>query len=805
MKLPYSWLAQLVDGLPDPETTGETLTMLGFEVEEIVSPGAEINDVVVAKLLETEPHPDADKLTLCKVNDGETVHHIVCGARNMKAGDCVALARVGTVLPGDFKIEKRKIRGQTSKGMLCSTRELGLGDDHDGIMILPGDAPVGERLVDYLNLNEAIFDLGITPNRSDALSAVGLAREAAAAFDKPLAMPETAAMPADSEPDYAPRVDLDDETLCPRYTALVIKNVKIGPSPDWLKTRLEACGVRSINTVVDATNLVLLELGQPLHAFDLKKLAEGRIVVRRAKAGETIKTIDDETRTLSDDMLVIADAKAPVAVAGVMGGADSEVSDDTTDILLESAYFHPPSVRKTSKALGLSSEASYRFERGVDFETVIPAAWRCARLIAELAGGTIAGEMTVADAEDDSLIEPLRERSLALSLDYCDRLLGKALDRDEIESIFNRLNLTVSERSDTEITVRIPSYRKDIQRQADLIEELARCHGYNSFEPVMPLAPLKAPERQPIARDLVRRIRDYLNCNGLDEALTYSFTDARALKPFPNGGVNEEAPACAILNPINSQEGVMRSSMLPSLLQSAQRNAAHGNADFGLFELARVYRPGGDRVDEARTLAGVIVGSPARDWRNGKREFDFFDLKGLLQGLLGLAGLSRFRTLDGPECLHPHRGVAIQAGKTPFGYYGELHPAIADDYGLQGRVCVFEMELEPLGRAYDKSLPQFKPYSAFPAIRRDLAFLLPDGVSAETIEKTVRKHGGGHLEDVALFDYYRGKQVAEGCSSVAFRLTFRSSEGTLKDDDVDAACQSILNTLQSECNVRLRS
>ncbi|MBI1387989.1 MAG: phenylalanine--tRNA ligase subunit beta [bacterium] len=802
MKLPYSWLSQLVDHLPPPEELAKLLTMRGFEIEGMESPGAEIRDVVIAKLLEMEPHPDADKLTLCKVNDGAETHAIVCGAKNMKPGDCVALARVGTVLPGDFKIEKRKIRGQASSGMMCSKRELGLGDDHAGILILPGEAPLGTRLVDYLGLDDVVFEISVTPNRPDVLSAIGMAREIAAAVGSAVRMPDGSPLEA---PGQSPSVTLEAEALCPRYTALVIKDLKIGPSPEWLKKRLEGCGVRSINNVVDATNLVLMEMGQPLHAFDLNKLKENRIVVRQARPGEKIVTIDEEERELSPEMLVIADAEAPVAVAGVMGGLHSEVDDKTTDVLLESAFFHPPSIRRTSKTLGLSSEASYRFERGVDFEMVIPAAWRCAHLMAELAGGRVEGALTVADAKDAALFEPLRERSMTLDLAYCTRLLGKALDRSELERIFNGLDLTVQSSDAQSITVRIPSYRKDIQRQADLVEEAARCHGYNEFSAAPMYAPVKAPEAQPVSRALAHRLREYLLSAGLDEAVTYSFTDPSLLKAFPPAGADHGNAAVTILNPINSQEGAMRSSMLPSLLQCARRNMARGNLDFGLFESARTYQGDSDGAIEKKTIAGVIAGGLNASWRNQKHEFDFFDLKGLVEGLLATAGVTRFRLIDGPDCLHPHRGVSVQAGKAPFGYFGELHPNLAEEYNLTGRVCVFELELDPMGKIDREKTPQFKPYSIFPAVRRDLAFLLPDGVSASDVEKVVRQEGGDLLEDVRLFDYYKGKQVAQGFSSVAFRLTFRSPDETLKEETVDSAREAILSRLQSKLNVQLRS
>jgi len=805
MKLPYFWLAELVENLPPAEELAEILTMRGFEIEEINAPGEEIQDVVIGKILDCQPHPNADKLSFCQVTDGSETYGIVCGASNMQEGDCVALARVGSVLPGNFKIEKRKIRGQTSLGMMCSTRELGLGEDHSGIMILPGNAPLGQRLVDYLGLNDIIFDINVTPNRPDALSALGIAREVAAACNSKVTLPECSELKPETDSDSQPVVELGDEELCPRYTALIIKEIQIGSSPEWLKARLEACGVRSVNNVVDITNLVLMELGQPLHAFDLNKLTDQKIVVRRAKKGETLVSIDGEERKLDDEMLAIADAKSPVAIAGVMGGLDSEVGDGTTAILLESAYFKPASVRRTSKKLGLSSEASYRFERGVDFDMVIPAAWRCARLITELAGGKIAGSMTVADSSNNETIERLHGRDMTLDLDYCTRLLGQDIPADDVENIFNSLNLNVQKKETSHLIVQIPSYRQDIVRQADLVEEVARCYGYNRFEPTLPSMPVKAPEPMPVDRMFVKELRDYLTSAGLDEAVTYSFIDNSLMPPFQQTEAALSNNATTMLNPLSSKDSTMRTSILPSLLLCAKRNVAHGNPHFGLFELGRNYLPNGEEVNEHPVLGAVIVGNPSKDWRNQANELDCFAVKGIVEGILGLCGVKNYRNVEGPKALHPKRGVGLQLGKDSIGYFGELHPNLVDNYELNGRVLVFELTIKPLSDYYRKYLPQFKTYSTFPSVRRDMALLVPQNAPAQKIEKIVRREGGDLLEDLNLFDYYKGKQVTEGYVSLAFRLTFRSMEGTLKEEEIDQRFEKITNALKKELDVQLRS
>ncbi|MEW6234457.1 MAG: phenylalanine--tRNA ligase subunit beta [Candidatus Omnitrophota bacterium] len=805
MKLPYSWLSQFVDRLPPPEVVAELLTMRGFEVEEISCPGSEIKDIIVAKILEMAPHPDADKLTLCQVTDGSQQHEIVCGAKNMKAGDHVALAYIGTVLPGNFKLEKRKIRGIYSQGMLCSTRELGLGDDHAGIMILPPEYKIGRRLIDEMGLNDSVFEINVTPNRPDALSVLGIAREIAAALGEKAHVPGASLVSSDKEIDLVPSIDLVDGDLCPRYTALILKDVKIGPSPQWVKDRLEACGVRSVNNAVDATNLVLMEMGQPLHAFDLDKLHEKRIVVRRGRIGEKLVSIDGDERILDEEMLVIADAEVPCAVAGVMGGLESEVSEETTAILLESAYFDPSCIRRTSKRLGLSSEASYRFERGVDFETVIPASYRCAQLILELAGGYAAGSMGIADTPDCERLESLRGRMVRLRYAYCDRLLGQIVPRDEMEKILVSLQFSVEKKDKESMTLRVPSHRLDVCIEADLAEEIARCYGYEKFTPTLPAAPVKAPEPQEIDRGMALRIRQYLIGFGLDEAVTYSFSDPEGMKAFPPEGVSFQCDETTVLNPINVNEATMRTAILPSLLQCAKRNAARGNADFGLFELARIYLPQESGHEENRMISGVIVGNPGADWRSGKKERDFFDVKGLVEGMLSLCALRRYRSIEGPACLHPKRGATIQEGKQTLGYYGELHPNLAEKYELPGRVLVFEIGLKPLSDAYRSYTARYRPFSLFPAIKRDIALLMPEGVPARKVETIIRRESGDLLENLEMFDYYRGKQVAQGFISAAFRMTYRSREGTLKDDEIDVLIGKILNGLKKELDVQLRS
>lgn len=806
MKLPYSWLAELVENLPSIDDVAEQLIMLGFEVEDIERQGADIQDVIVAELLERKPHPDAGKLSLCKVNDGETVHEIVCGADNMMAGDYVALARVGAVLPGDFKIEKRKIRGQASSGMMCSTRELQLGDDHSGIMILPKVYKIGNRLVDEMGLNDAIFDINITPNRPDALNAVGIARELAARNNTNLKLPKYHEIPPDEQPDFKPDITIEAEDLCCRYAGLVITAFKIAPSPDGLKKRLEACGIRSINNIVDATNYVLMEMGQPLHAFDFDKLDEKRIVVRQARKGEIITTLNEEKRELPENTLVIADAKNAVAVAGVMGGLDSEVTESTKTLLLESAYFSPSSIHRTSKQLKLPSEASYRFARGVDIETVVPAAWRCANLIAELAGGKVVGMMTVADTSNKQHIESLQGHSQSINYSYCQQILGKEFSPDEIEALLVPVGFAVESKDAESLTVRVPSYRNDVQYPADLAEEVARCYGYDRFESSLPMLPAHPPERQEISHHFMNRLRDLLAANGLDECITYTFSDHESLKPFMEKEDALGHPLTNVENPISPRETTMRSSIAPSLLLVAQRNVSYGNHDFGLFEIGRAYLPqDGELANEINRVAGILVGNLQSSWLDKRNELDFFAVKGMAESILNFGGVQRYRQTNAPAWLHPKRSAAIQVGKDRIGCYGELHPNIAEQFNLPGRVCVFEIDLKILYETQTNKTPQLKPFSNYPAVKRDFALLVPQDVATKQIEDYITQKSNNLLEEIKIFDYYQGKQVQEGMVSAAFRLVFRSTEGTLNEETVDQTCQAILDELKKKYNVERRS
>ena len=504
-------------------------------------------------------------------------------------------------------------------------------------------------------------------------------------------------------------------------------------------------------------------------------------------------------------MLVIADAKMPVAVAGVMGGKDSEVDDQTVDILLESAYFNPPSIRRTSKKLQLSSDASYRFERGVDLEGVIPASYRCARLIKEFAGGKICGKMKIADTKKKEYLDKLQGRLIELRLEYSNRLLGKKIPPEQMETIFAGLQFSVENKDDDRLIVRVPSFRNDVRRPADLVEEIARCSGYSAFAPTLPNAPVKAPEPMEMDRQFVSLIRSHLCDSGLDEAVTYSFIDKESLELFPSNGADLSHASVTIQNALVSSEETMRSSILPSLLACSKHNAAHGNHDFGLYEIARSYKAIDNVLQEKKMVAGILTGNPHGNWRNNKKEYDFFDLKGIVEGLLQISGYKGYRTTEPPSCLHPKRGATIMVGNIPLGYYGELNPLLSDKYELRGRVLVFELDGKVLSNQFVSTSSQYKVFSSYPAVKRDLALLIPATVTVDHVEKIIRRESGALLEDTVVFDYYSGKQVQEGFVSVAFRLIFRSSEGTLKEEIVDQTFEKVLNQLKNKLGVQIRS
>ncbi|HXI83162.1 MAG TPA: phenylalanine--tRNA ligase subunit beta [Verrucomicrobiae bacterium] len=756
MKFTYNWLKQYVDFAWSPAELAEKLTFAGIEVEDVVSLGGKIPEqVVIGQILSSEKHPNADKLSVCRVNDGNGERQIVCGAKNYKVGDKVPLALPGAEMAGGFTIKVSKLRGTESQGMMCSAEELGLPKGEDGLLILPVDAPVGTRFTEYLGPGDTVFDIEVTPNRPDWLSVIGIAREVSALTGNALKFPEIT-VPESGEPvEKLTSVTVDAPDLCPRYAARVIQGVKIGPSPAWLKQILEKVGLRSVNNVVDATNYVLLECGHPLHAFDYKLLSEQRIVVRRANNGERFVAIDGTQHELTPDMLVIADANRAVALAGIMGGKESEIREQTTDVLLESAWFLPSSIRKTSKQCGLSSDSSYRFERGADIGQVTWASNRAAQLIQQLAGGQIARGII------DTLAKPIEKRRVRCRYTQVNRLLGIEVPAETVKNIFTGLSLLVVSSDAQSCEVEVPTFRVDLEREVDLIEEVCRIHGVEKIPAKMqPARPVVSGfDAQWNAR---ARIRQILSALGFHEAQNQTLGEQGDLK---------------LQNPLTAEQHALRSSLAPGLLANLRTNVSRHQYDVRLFEIGRVFATDGK---ESLHLALAVTGRrEPHSWETGVRDskLDYYDVKGALEELgetLGVSVVAEIKTIS---------------------------PAQAKKLDLRDAVYVAETELNPL-LAVEEAERTFRELPKFPAVVRDMALVVEEGQQHGDVIAAIAKNPNKFLERVELFDIYRGSSIPTGKKSMAYSLTFRAPDRTLTDTEINGAHdqlkRSLLQTLKCE-------
>jgi phenylalanyl-tRNA synthetase beta chain len=843
MKVTLNWLKQYVDFDWSPEELAERLTMLGLEVEGVRKLGGEFDGVVVAQVITRDKHPNADKLSLCRVNDGKGERQIVCGAHNFQAGDKVPLILPGSTLPGQagqppLTIKVGKIRGVESQGMMCSPQELGLPDAVEGLLILRADARVGQPFAEYLGRSgsDVVYDLEITPNRPDLNSVVGIAREISAVTGNPLKIPQIK-LPGqnpppgkEGEPPASPgaaqaaipnlvAVRIDDPELCPRYVARVVLGVKIGPSPDWLKSTLEKVGVRSINNVVDVTNYVMLEIGQPLHAFDSHLLSKAQppaeavatIIVRRAGAGEKFVTLDGQERTLTERMLLIADPVKAVALAGVMGGQNSEINLNTTDVLIESACFKPQNIRATSKKLELRTESSYRFERGCDPNLSDWASRRAAQLILETAGGTLA------EGVADAYPKPAQPRQITLRHHKVNELLGANLRPEEIEFYLGQLELTVTGRKPAPVDgpprpiepvhVRIPTFRVDLKAEVDLIEEVARLHGVDKIPATPPRGALGANAFDAV-HDELAEARRILTGLGLSEAQGQTLISDAA------GKLADGAPVVALANPLSSDMNVLRPSLLPGLLEALRHNLSHKNGDVALFELGRVFAgapsagggPSAPLREERRVAIALTGRRSALFWSGAERDalFDIYDLKGLLEEFFDQFGLRGMNYARRPgSTLLFLESAAVQLGKFQLGEFGQLLPALARQYDLRDAVLLAELDVELL-LSRRNTAKAFKPLPLFPAIRRDVAMLVPEATLHENVLQTVRQAKPANLEGVELFDVFRGQNVPPGQKSVAYAFTYRHAERTLTDAEVNAAHEKLVALLKQRLQATIR-
>ena len=801
MIVTYNWLKEYVDIDVPPEELADLLTMLGLEVERMERLYEGMDEVIVALVQEKLPHPNADKLSLCTVNSGSELLSVVCGAQNFKAGDKVALAQVGAVLPGNFKIKKSKIRGEESSGMLCSEKELGLADDSAGIMILPQDLQLGQPALSALGLKDTIFEIGLTPNRADCLSVIGVAREIAAKLGKKVRYPGLQVAEGEVRADSVASVIVEDPQLCPRYTARYVSGCTIAPSPAWLVNRLQSVGMRSINNVVDVTNYVLLEYGHPLHAFDFDLLKGGRIIVRRAGEGEEFGTLDGQSRSLHSSDLTIRDGERAVALAGIMGGENSEIRPETVNILLESAYFSPGAVRRTSKRLGLHTESSHRFERGTDINQLIKALDRAASLIAEFAGGTVArGVIDVYPHE-----VPLKK--VTLRLDRVNKLLGVTLKSGEVTGMLTSLEFGVETVEPGIYQVTVPSFRVDIEREIDLVEEIARLNGFEKIPVTMPKARVFS-DRAPLHQRLESSLRNILVSNGFNEVINFSFISPEVYDKLLLPPDHMLRQSVRLLNPLVEEQSVMRTTLLPGLLETAFRNFSFRTMDLRIFELRRVYIPHPERElpDEPVVAAGLLAGRrDPEGWNQPKGEVDFYDVKGVVEHVLSSFNIhdAVFEAADTPCYLHPGRSCRVLRNGMPVGVIGELHPTVQENFGLEKQVYYFEINFNNLITKLPEAVA-ITPPPRFPDTFRDIAMLVPDEMSASDITRCIGEMKTQHLQDIEVFDVYKGAPIAEGQKSIAVRVRYRSAEKTLTDEEVNRIHASIIEKIVKKLNVYIR-
>jgi len=787
MDVSYRWLKALAPSIQGTaREIADRLAMLGAPVDEVVDLGAELGDVVIARVDEVRPHPNADKLRICTVaaGSGEPLQ-VVCGAPNVEAGRFYPFAPVGASLPGGVEIRKAKLRGEASEGMLCSARELGLGRDHAGLMTLAGDYAPGTRFREALGLDDWRLVVDVTPNRGELLSHVGIARELAPEGVDDIDLPPFPGAPklrfpcksARREGDCGPvHVEIEDADACPRYMGAIVRGVKVAPSPEWLAARLRAVGQRPINNVVDATNYVLQELGQPLHAFDLARLEGGEVVIRRAAAGETLRTLDGTDRALLESDLVIADARRAVALGGVMGGENSEVTDSTVDLFLECALFDPGTVRKTARRLGLSTDASYRFERGVDPEGQPEALHRALQLILAIAGGRV-------EAAVDVDPKPFERPVVAVRTERVGRVLGTPVEAEEIKRLLEPLGFEV--RKSQPVRVAVPGYRYDVRTEIDVVEEIARRRGYGTFpDALLPFRPSAVPEDPGVAVE--RRLRAVMVRWGFLEARTAAFAP--------------EAPgAVRVLNPLSQEEGYLRTALAWTLLRRVEHNFAHGVRDVRLFEIGTVFSvPEGALAAEERRIAAAFSGARApAHWSGAAGTFDLYDLKALLEELAAEYPDGRVEAgeVDGAPGLHLLSGAAV------VGRAWQAAEGSVDAPAWAAPVLVLEAALPA---SAGRTGVRYQPLPTFPGSERDLALLVPFAVTAAELEETIRGAAGPLLEAVFPFDLYEGKGLPEGTRSLAWRLRFRAADRTLTDAEVDESVGRVLAALEEKHGVRRR-
>lgn len=792
MKVSYNWLKEFVDIELSPDELADRLSMAGFEVEEVVMKGVDYPGVVTGKVVERIKHPNADRLSVCTVDIGaEETLNIVCGAPNVAAGQIVPVATVGTELPGGFKIRKSKIRGELSQGMICSEEELGLAETSEGIWVLGDDLPLGKSLPEVLDFEtDYVIDMWVPPVRPDALSHIGIAREVAAFTGKSLKVPVP--VYAEGSTDVADHavVEIECPEGCPRYTAKLIRNIKLGPSPDWMARRLEAVGMRSINNIVDITNYVMLETGQPLHAFDYDLLAGQKIIVRESKAGEKFITLDDKTHKLQAGTVLICDVEKPVALGGIMGGLNSEVNDDTNHILLESASFSADYIRQSLRYLKMHSEASQRFARGSDPNGVLHAQNRAVELMAKYANGEIDSGVV------DTYPTPVEESRIPFQPEAVNRLLGTILSESEMIDLLESIELGVEDGQ-----VVAPTFRPDMRRTADVAEEVGRLYGYNNI-PASTMSPLAYDNVFNEFDDFLDYLRHTLAGGGLREVVTNSMIVAETWEKLTGAAI------FPIMNPINQEMTGMRSSLVPSLLEVVRWNQNRQVRDLAIFEIGRVFYHSGDlkkRPDEEIRVAFAMSGKSEETlWYSSKKDVDFYDLKGLVEYFADKIPLDKLQFIPYDNFAVASQAVKVMAGDQEIGFLGKIRPELQKHFDIDNPVFVADLSVQ---RIHDlaRREKRYEEIPRYPWVERDLAIMVNKDEDAAALVKVIRNAGGKHLQHVYVFDVYSGKQVDANKKSVAFRLKFQSREKSLVDEEVNVAVKRILKDLGNKFQAKLRS
>jgi phenylalanyl-tRNA synthetase beta chain len=808
MKSSLKWMQDYVhvDMTQDPQKFADTLTIAGIPVEQVEYWGDEIKKVITGKILKIDKHPDADKLVICQIDTGDEQLQIVTGASNVREGQIVPVAVHGAHLPGGVKIKKSKLRGVPSNGMLCSAHELGFDDsvllpeEREGIWILPADTPVGVDAADYLDARDVVYEYELTPNRGDCFSMVGLSREFAALSGQQAAYPDITVDECGESISGKVKVSIEDEELCSRYTARLLVNVTIGKSPLWMQQRLRKSGIRPINNVVDVTNYVMIELGIPLHAYDYDKVEGHHLIARRAKEGEGITTLDDVKRTLTKDMLVIADAKTPCCIAGIMGGMNSEVTVNTHTVILECASFKGSNIRHTGRSLGLRSEASGRFERGLDAESCIHSLDRCAQLLQQM------DACEVAQGIVDVYPHPQETTTISFTAAQINAFLGTEIAEADMVSLLQTLQFQIKKDGDV-LTAVVPSYRGDCTEMPDIAEEVARIYGYENIPSTRPWSNISKGEAG-YRHEIGERISAILSSGGLNETVTFSFMNTDSLKKLLFPETDPLYKAVPILNPITEEFPLMRTTLIPSLMDALVRNQAVKNPSVGMYEIAPVYFPKAlpitELPDQEYHVAGLLYGRrTAGQWPASSENYDFYDVKGLVEAVLDGLGIQADLEASAYAPLHPGKAAQYVKNGEVLCQFGEIHPEVIDNYDIAGPVYVFEMNLKHILPLVNL-IPDYHKVAKFPAISRDLAFLAPVQTQNADIVAVLREDGGKYLEAVHLFDMYQGKQVPRGFKSLAYSLLFRSDEGTLTDGDIEESINMIIKDLKDKLDCELR-